>query len=300
MITEAKGTTTAQIVAKQLQCALEEKLKQTNPSATTLDTILRTTSNKRKVNSMKVEYQSIRSKDESQNSDHSKNCNDFNYCQIIMSTSTQVSPEHKLDKNFESIEPISKEHMFDFRRKCEGALLFGVRGVTNLGGMDHYSMDGLIKNISKNTISFRKSEQIDKVLFNISRHVFGGSYGSDRRIIFMGNSVLTHIVEKFSKEKDHSPFQTEIVSGIRFNKYETLFGEFLLRCHPDFTVCGMDNKMLVFDPEDIEFCQLKPVNIHSIDNAANGKERTISYVISEAFTVIVTNPNVHCIVEMID
>lgn len=228
---------------------------------------------------------------------------DYNYCQIIMSTMSQGLVQRMLEKEIDfDLTDLKDATIYDFRRKCEGALLNGSRALLNIGGRDYYHMNGIIRPISEHKISTGRSTKVSNAIVEWTKEIFVGNNGSDTRYAFAGDGVLEWLSKGLVSEtyKKIESTKTEVVAGIRFNKIETEFGTLMLRHHPDFGSLGMDNKILVFDPDYIELRQLKPMGIRKIDNAANGTDLSESYVIEEAFTNVVTNPGVHALIELND
>lgn len=228
---------------------------------------------------------------------------DYNYCQIIMSTLSQGLYERMLEKEVDfNLTDLKDSTVYDFRRKCEGALLYGVRSLIThpTTGKEFYHMGGIVRTIGQNHIDFSTSAKASDAIVDWTKRIFVGNNGADTRYAFAGNDVLAWLSKKLAEEstKNIDAKKTEVVSGIRFNRIETEFGTLMLRHHPDFSTYGMENKILVFDPDFIEIRNLKPMGIRKIDNAANGTELSESFVMEEAFTNIVTNPAAHALIEM--
>lgn len=228
--------------------------------------------------------------------------NDFNYCQIIMSTLSQGLYEkmHAKKVDFE-LADLKDSAIYDFRRKCEGALLWGVRAkmYRPSDGRSYYHMDGIARKISKRNLNINMtSSKAYTAVVDITKHVFCGNNGSDKRIAFAGDDVLEWLDKKLAEEsyRKIEAKSTEVVAGIEFNKISTNFGTLLVRPHGDFAKLGMGNKMLVFDPEYIELRNFRPMGIREIDNTKNGTELSNSFVIEETFTNIVTNEPVHSMI----
>lgn len=229
---------------------------------------------------------------------------DFNYCQIIMSTLTQGLYERDAAKKIDfNLNLLKDACLYDHRRKREGAALFGVREILldPKTGKEIYHMGGIARTIQKyNSLSFDGQHNVMDTFIEITRHLFQDNNGADERYAFCGNNVLAWLAKGMAKDsvKNIEAMNTEIKYGIRFNKFESNFGTLLLRHHPDFASYGMDNKILIFDPEYINLKVRKPLGIRQIDNAKNGTELSETFVMEEAFTNEVTNPKVHAMVEI--
>ena len=228
---------------------------------------------------------------------------DYNYCQIIMSTLSQGMYEKMVAKKVDfDLADLKDSAIYDFRRKCEGALLWGVRQkmVRPSDGRVYYHMGGMARKISENSMTFQSSAKASDTVVDWTKHIFCANNGSDRRFAFAGDDILEWLDKKLAAEshKNVEAKNTEVVAGLTFNKIETNFGTLLVRSHKDFANLGMSKKMMVFDPEYIELRNLRPMNIRKIDNAAVGTELSESFVLEEVFTNIVTNPKAHAMITM--
>lgn len=229
---------------------------------------------------------------------------DYNYCQFIMSTLSQGLYEKIHAKKIDfDLTDLKDSAIYDFRRKCEGASLWGVRAkmVRPSDGRVYYHMDGIARKIAQNAMKFNKTSKASAAIVDITKHVFCSNNGSDRRFAFAGDDILEWFDKKLAEEsyRQIQEKSTEVVAGIEFNKFVTNFGTILVKAHSDFNKFGMSKKMMVFDPEYIELRSFKPMGVREIDNTKNGTELSNSYVIEEAFTNIVTNKPVHSMIEMI-
>ena len=228
---------------------------------------------------------------------------DFNYTQIIMSTITQGLYAKILAKEVDfDLTDLKDSAVYDFRRKCEGALLWGKRAemIRPSDGRKYYHMGGIARKISENSMTFQSSAKASDVVVDWTKHIFCGNNGSDTRIAFAGDDILEWLDKRLLGEsnKNINAKDTEVVAGITFNKIQTNFGKLLVHSHGDFRTYGMSKKMMVIDPEYIELRTLLPMGIREIDNDAVGTERSKSYVISEDFTNIVTNLATHAMITM--
>lgn len=227
--------------------------------------------------------------------------NDYNYCQIIMSTLSQGMYEkiHKKKVDFD-LTDLKDSAIYDFRRKSEGALLWGFRSkiIRPSDGRVFYHMDGIARRIAKRNLNISMKSKASEATVDITKHLFCGNNGSDTRIAFAGDDVLEWLDKKLAEEsyRKIEAKSTEVVAGIEFNKISTNFGTLLIRSHGDFAKLGMSKKMLAFDPEYIELRSLRPMGVREIDNEKNGTELSQSYVIEEAFTNLVFNEPVHSLI----
>lgn len=159
-------------------------------------------------------------------------------------------------------------------------------------------MGGIARKIAKNGLTISMAGKASDAIVDITKHVFCGNNGAQKRYAFAGDDVLEWLDKKLAAEsyRKIEAKSTEIVAGIEFNKLVTNFGTILVRPHGDFAKLGMGKKMLVFDPEYIDLRTFRPMGVREIDNEKNGTELSKSYVIEEAFTNLVSNPPVHSMI----
>ena len=227
---------------------------------------------------------------------------DYNYAQIIMSTISQGLYAKMMKKEVDfGLDDLRENALYDFRQKCEGSALFGVRSVRTHNGKRFYTMGGIYRKVVGNKkIAISKSDSVKSSVVDIANGLFTGNNGSDTRIMFAGNNVLAWLSKNAEYEKQMNANMVETTFGIRFSKIDTMWGRILIRPHKAFSFYGLDDQALIIDPEHLGRRVLKPMGVRHIDNKKNGTELSDSYVIEEAFCPIVTNPDVHAVVGLTD
>lgn len=153
-----------------------------------------------------------------------------NFCQIHM-TQVEESVIHGLhDKKVEVDFGTYKEQaLWDFKRAMELTNLFGVKGKTyNNAGQLVYTSDGLWNQLTEE-YQYNAAGLTDTEWVKMTRNIFEGNNGADRRILLAGPALLEAIATVPSYQKQLEAKNVEIVHGIRVNRIETNFGELLIK-----------------------------------------------------------------------
>jgi hypothetical protein len=153
-----------------------------------------------------------------------------NFCQIHM-TQVEESVIHGLhDKKVEIDFGTYKEQaLWDFKRAMELTNLFGVKGKTyNNAGQLVYTSDGLWNQLTEE-YQYNAAGLTDAEWVKMTRNIFEGNNGADRRILLAGPALLEAIATVPSYQKQLEAKNVEIVHGIRVNRIETNFGELLIK-----------------------------------------------------------------------
>lgn len=153
-----------------------------------------------------------------------------NFCQIHM-TQVEESVIHGLhDKKVEVDFGTYKEQaLWDFKRAMELTNLFGVKGKTyNNAGQLVYTSDGLWNQLTEE-YQYNAAGLTDAEWVKMTRNIFEGNNGADRRILLAGPALLEAIATVPSYQKQLEAKNVEIVHGIRVNRIETNFGELLIK-----------------------------------------------------------------------
>lgn len=223
----------------------------------------------------------------------------YNYSQIFMAQVEEslVAKRHLKEVDI-NIMDYKEDAIIDMRAQAENAMLFGypkkefydpvLRKKLNLvGGADFF--------ITK-TKEYAKNTAIDNKTFNAwAKYIFTGNNGSDRRILFAGNTLLERIMNADIVRKQLEAKATEIVAGIRFNKIETGFGELLIRRHQIFEeIDGYTDNGLVLDMQHIERGYLEPTHTQVLDLDKTGQKRVDAIRILENWSMKFTNLDTHC------
>lgn len=217
-----------------------------------------------------------------------------NYCQIHMAQVEEsvIHGLHNKEVSFD-FSTLKEQTLFQFRRDMELANLFGKKGYFVSGGKPFYTSDGLWEQIEKEYVvkdeTFNNAKWVD-----MTRHIFEGNNGSDRRIALVGAGLMAQwsTAESFQKQLDAS--QVEVVYGIRFNRIVTNFGELLVKSLSGTMVGDYTGKGLVIDPAFIRKDVFEALNTTPLDLDNTGQRRVKAVRILENYCLYVENQPVHC------
>lgn len=217
-----------------------------------------------------------------------------NYCQIHMAQVEEsvIHGLHNKEVSFD-FSTLKEQTLFQFRRDMELANLFGKKGYFISNGKPFYTSDGLWEQIEKEYVvkdaTFNNAKWVD-----MTRHIFEGNNGSDRRIALVGAGLMAQwsTAESFQKQLDAS--QVEVVYGIRFNRIITNFGELLVKSLSGTMVGDYSGKGIVIDPAFLRKDVFEALNTTPLDLDNTGQRRVKAVRILENYCLYVENQPVHC------
>ena len=224
----------------------------------------------------------------------------FNWTQIFMAqVEESLVQKAQLKEVDMGILDYKEDAIADLRAQAELAMLFGypkkgfydpvLRKTVNLmGGADFF--------ITKEK-QYTKATAIDNKIFNAwAKYIFAGNNGSDKRILFAGNTLLENMMNADIVTKQLiGGTSTEFVAGVRFTKIETAFGIFLVRRHQLFEeIYGYTDHGLVLDLENIEKGIYEPTQTKSLNLDETGQKRVDAIRILEHWSMAFKNLDTHC------
>lgn len=223
----------------------------------------------------------------------------FNYSQIFMAQVEEslVNKQHLKEVDL-GIMDYKEDAIIDMRAQGELAMLFGYpkkdfydpnlrKTINMVGGADYF--------ITKSK-EYTKATAIDNKIFNAwAKYIFTGNNGSDKRLLFAGNSFLERIMNADLVQKQLQAGSTEIVAGIKFTRIETIFGQLLIRRHQIFDeVYGYTDNGLVLDLEHIERGIYEATTVTDLDLDKTGQKRVEAKRILEHWSMAFKNLETHC------
>jgi hypothetical protein len=222
----------------------------------------------------------------------------FNYCQIHMAQIEESVYQKLHDKEVNwNINDHKAQSLYDLRRSMELTSLFGVKGYhfDPIGGDYKYFSDGITRLITKG-LGYSGSSITNDTFVGWGKDIFTGNSGSDKRVAFVGGSMMKSLAAVPTIQKQIEAKQTEVVWGIRFNKIDAAFGELLVRYHPLFDVAGYEEKAVVLDVNFLEKAVFKPMATRTLDLIGSGQKNANAQVIEEAFCIATRYPDLHAII----
>ena len=217
-----------------------------------------------------------------------------NYCQIHMAQIEEsvIHSIHSKEVTFD-FSTLKEQTLFQFRRDMELTNLFGKKGYFISNGKPTHTSDGLWEQIEKEYVvkgvDFNNAKWVD-----MTRHIFDGNNGSDRRIALVGAGLMAQwsTAESFQKQLDAA--QVEVVYGIRFNRIVTNFGELLVKSLSGTMVGDYTGKGIVIDPAYIRKDVFEALNTTPLDLDTTGQRRVKAVRLLENYCLYVENQPVHC------
>ena len=188
-----------------------------------------------------------------------------------------------------------EQTLWDFKRGMELCNLFGVGGLAKnaKGELVHLST-GLWWQMNQSSTVDYTSAMTDQDWNAIGKAVFEGNNGSDRRLLFAGNTLLEQIANAASYSKQLEAKNTEMVLGLRVFKIETPFGELLVKPMGSlfegyYSKCGM-----VIDPNFVKKFIMEPLTTTQLDLNKTGQRRVDNAIrIHETYSLFLENLPCH-------
>jgi len=212
-------------------------------------------------------------------------------------TQVEESVIHSLLKKKVAMDfSVYKEQtLWDFKRGMELCNLFGVGGLSKnaKGELVHHST-GLWWQMSQQSTVDYSSSMTDQDWNSIGKAIFEGNNGSDRRLLFAGNTLIEQIANASSYSKQLEAKNTEMVLGLRVFKIETPFGELLVKPMGSlfegyFSKCGM-----VIDPNFVKKYVMEPLTTTQLDLNKTGQRRVDNAIrIHETYSLFLENLPCH-------
>jgi len=229
---------------------------------------------------------------------------DYNYLQIFMAQAEEGTFQKLHEKEAEwSFSDYEAQNIYDMRARMEYSYLFGVRSKFTdvVNSKERYMCGGLTRFIST-TLEYGtggSDRTVDNpTVINWMKSIFTGNSGSDRRIVFMGDSFAANMMKAETVQRQIDAKKTEIVLGVKFNLIESNFGQLLCRHHPllDLTV-GWAEKAIVLDLNYIEKHTWKPLSARQLDLKGSGQRNVIATVLEETSGPVLRYPLVHALIQ---
>ena len=212
-------------------------------------------------------------------------------------TQVEESVIHSLLKKKVAMDfSVYKEQtLWDFKRGMELCNLFGVGGLSKnaKGELVHHST-GLWWQMNQQSTVDYSDAMTDQDWNAIGKAIFEGNNGSDRRLLFAGNTLLEQIANAKSYSKQIEAKNTEMVLGLRVFKIETPFGELLVKPMGSlfegyFSKCGM-----VIDPNFVKKYIMEPLTTTQLDLNKTGQRRVDNAIrIHETYSLFLENLPCH-------
>ena len=212
-------------------------------------------------------------------------------------TQVEESVIHSLLKKKVAMDfSVYKEQtLWDFKRGMEFSNIFGVGGLSKNAKSELVHLaTGLWWQMNQQSSVNYAASMSDQAWNAIGKAIFEGNNGSDRRLLFAGNTLLEQLANASSYSKQIEAKNTEMVLGLRVFKIETPFGELLVKPMGSlfegyFSKCGM-----VIDPNFVKKYVMEPLTTTQLDLNKTGQRRVDNAVrIHETYSLFLENLPCH-------
>jgi hypothetical protein len=227
---------------------------------------------------------------------------DYNYLQIFMAQAEEGTFQKLHEKEVEfSFSDYEAQNIYDMRARMEYSFLFGVRrlfsDVTNL--KTRYSTGGVTRYITT-ALEYGtggSDREIDNsTVINWTKSIFRGNSGSDRRVMFMGDSFAASMMAADTVQRQIDAKKTERVYGVTFSLIETNFGQLLCKHHNLLDLAGWGEKAIILDLNYVEKHTWKPMAVRQLNLKESGQRNVLATVIEETSAVVLRYPATHAII----
>lgn len=188
-----------------------------------------------------------------------------------------------------------------FREKYETTSLKGIKGKTTvtLNGKSKtaYTSEGILWQIKK--MYELPSEPTEKDLIKMSKYVFTGQSGSNRKILLMGAGFNESISLIGSVQKQSEAKNTEVKWGLTWRVITTNFGEFYAMPYDMLDRIGLTNEAIILDPDYLDKWTLIPLGSKDIDTKSNGEFDGDVNVTTEISAIVLRYLNAHSRVKVV-
>ena len=189
-----------------------------------------------------------------------------------------------------------------FREKYETTSLKGIKGKTKvtIGGKTKtaYTSEGILWQIKK--MYELPSEPTEKDLIKMSKYVFTGQSGSNRKILLMGAGFNESISLIQSVQKQSEAKNTEVKWGLTWRVITTNFGEFYSMPYDMLDRIGLTNEAIIIDPDYLDKWTLIPLGSKDIDTKSNGEFDGDVNVTTEISAIVLRYLNAHSRVKVVN
>ena len=226
----------------------------------------------------------------------------FNYAQIFMAQVEEGTFQamHSQEVEF-GFKDYSAQNVYDMRGSTEFSYLFGYKSLTThlTDTKERHTCGGITREITS-SLTYgtggvdRTVNESDFVTW--TKDIFTGNSGSEARVFFVGDSLMSYISQIDTISKQQKANSTEVKWGVKFNKVETNFGTLLIKHHPGLDLANWGEKGIVLDMNYVEKHVFKPMTIEKLDLKTSGTRNVIAEIMQECSCPVIRYPDVHRLV----
>lgn len=226
---------------------------------------------------------------------------DYNYAQIFMAQVEEGTYEAMHAKEVKwGFREYSAQNIYDLRAGIELAYLFGYRSrtahLTDSGNVERHTCGGITRDITE-TLEYgtggsdRTINESDFITW--AKSIFTGNSGSDQRIMFVGDGLMSYLSKIDTVSKQQAANKTQVLWGVTFNRVETNFGTLLIKHHPLLELRNWGDEGIVLDPAFVERHVFQPMRVRELDLRSSGTRNVKANIIEEASCPVLKYPDVH-------
>jgi hypothetical protein len=187
-----------------------------------------------------------------------------------------------------------EQTLWDFKRSMELTNLFGVKGTTyDAKGDLVYTSDGLWNQLD-GEYQYTSTGISDAEWVSLTRKIFEGNNGADRRLLLAGPALLEAIASSSSYTKQLEAKNVEIIHGIRVHRIETNFGELLIKNMGTLFSGARAAYGMVLDMGYIIKKVFEPLHTEELELSKSGQKRVQAQRIIENYCLFAENLPAHC------
>lgn len=218
-----------------------------------------------------------------------------NNCQIHMAQ-VEESVIHGLHKKKVAMDfgTYKEQTLWDFKRAMELTNLWGTKGkFMNKKNELVYTSDGIWNQLDQE-YQYTANGLTDAEWVKLTRNIFEGNNGADRRLLLAGPALMESIATVSSYNKQLEAKSVEIVHGVKVHRIETNFGELLIKPMGELFRGERAAYGMVLDMSYIVKKVFEPLQTQALDLDTTGQRRVKAQRIIENYCLFVENLPAHC------
>ncbi len=219
-----------------------------------------------------------------------------NYCQVFEKQVEESEFQKLTSKEVEwNMTDVEEQAVYDYKRAVEFSLLFGSMSeiFDSLKKETVYTTQGMWWQ-AENEFEYQKNGSFDNTTLSaLSKEVFSGNNGSDRRFLFAGADLIEKLqnLEVTRTINDENEY---VKLGMTFSSIVTKFGRLEVIHAEVFDQMGLPGNGFVLDPANIQRNEFKPFTRTILDLKKSGQRNVNAVFMQEVCCVNLYNPSTHC------
>lgn len=212
---------------------------------------------------------------------------------------TSISQMAKQEVNW-SLDDQIEHATRKFRHAIERTALLGCKGKTVVPdkNVPIYTTEGIYWQLGR---SFElPSSPTNTDLIEMSKTIFKGQSGSNKKILLMGSDFNAAISKIPGIQKQLEAKNTEVIWGIEWNMITTNFGILAALPYDELDMLGKSNEAIVIDPDFIDKWTLIPLGSKNLDTKSNGEFDGDINVTTEISSICLRYKDAHTLLKVVE